>query len=175
MDNYQAGRWKVVCDICGLEGYSTDMVEDWRGYRVHKNTCNDLRNSQDFVRAKPEKIVVPWTRHTDTEGESITETVIGNLQVSNLTVSFTQLIYYYRATGLLTKAVDLPAANDADFLGVSVVYTIYNSASSTSEIFVNCGAGSEIMLPSGLTSSISIGTSGKYRNIPSQNIWIRES
>jgi hypothetical protein len=58
---YKSGQWKATCDRCGFEFLASDLKKDWQGLMV----CNkdfELRNPQDFIKVKPERITPPWTR-----------------------------------------------------------------------------------------------------------------
>jgi hypothetical protein len=58
---YDKGNWKAICDICGMEYKASDLRLRWDGFMV----CNkdfELRQPQDFVRAKIDIQAAPWTR-----------------------------------------------------------------------------------------------------------------
>lgn len=61
MSNYKPGQWLAVCDRCGFEFLAKDLKKDWQGLMVCSNDY-ELRNPQDFIRVRPEKITPPWTR-----------------------------------------------------------------------------------------------------------------
>lgn len=56
-----SGSHNFICDVCGFKHKATEAKLRWDGLMV----CPDdyeQRQPQDFVRAKTDKIVVPWTR-----------------------------------------------------------------------------------------------------------------
>lgn len=59
--NYRSGQWLAICDRCGFEFLAKDLKRDWQGLMVCSNDY-ELRNPQDFIRIRPEKITPPWTR-----------------------------------------------------------------------------------------------------------------
>lgn len=58
---WKPGRWSAICDRCGLEYNSDQLKTEWTGLMVCA-PCWEPRHPQDFIRARPEKIVPPWTR-----------------------------------------------------------------------------------------------------------------
>lgn len=55
------GTWKAVCDSCGFEFPSDELRERWDGFMVCKDDY-ETKHPQLEIRAKPERIAVPWTR-----------------------------------------------------------------------------------------------------------------
>lgn len=58
---YKPGDWNAICDRCGFKFKASELRLEWTGLRV----CEDdfeLRHPQDFLRAKVDKINVPWVR-----------------------------------------------------------------------------------------------------------------
>jgi hypothetical protein len=71
---YYPGRFWQICDLCGMQGYNTEMVKTWDNLIVHKSTCFDgPRNPQDYkVRPKRDKQTVREPR----SGGSVEPTVL---------------------------------------------------------------------------------------------------
>lgn len=64
--DYIAGDWWAICDVCGQKHKAQSMKHRWDGFMV----CVDdfeQRHPQDFLKAKIDKIVVPWTRPRTTD------------------------------------------------------------------------------------------------------------
>lgn len=60
-DYLKLGDWNATCSYCGRKRKASELVKNWQGqYRcaVH----NEARHPQEFVRAKPEVITVPWAQ-----------------------------------------------------------------------------------------------------------------
>lgn len=58
---YKAGDWNAVCDRCGFKFKASELKEDWQGFRVCEHDF-EMRHPQDFVRARVDRISVPWVR-----------------------------------------------------------------------------------------------------------------
>ena len=58
---YTSGEWWVICDICGKKIKSGESRHRWDGFVVCEKDF-EARHPQDFVRARQDKISVPFTR-----------------------------------------------------------------------------------------------------------------
>ena len=58
---YKAGEWWVICDICGKKIKAGEAKHRWDGFVVCPSDF-EQRHPQDFVRARQDKISVPFTR-----------------------------------------------------------------------------------------------------------------
>jgi hypothetical protein len=62
MRNYLVlGQWNTLCDRCGFKFKNVSLKKEWTGLMVCEE-CFELRNQQDFIRIKPEKVAPPWVR-----------------------------------------------------------------------------------------------------------------
>ena len=66
---YKPGCYLQICDICGLQGYSTEMVKTWNNLIVHRSTCFDgPRDPLDFPPpTRPDRQTVPDARPGETD------------------------------------------------------------------------------------------------------------
>lgn len=58
---YTSGGFNVICDVCSKKIKASDAKQRWDGFVV----CPDdfeHRHPQDYVKAKVDKITVPFTR-----------------------------------------------------------------------------------------------------------------
>lgn len=63
---YKSGDWNAICDSCGRKFKASQLKQRWDGFMVCKDDW-EPRHEQDFVRARMDKISVPWVRSpTDT-------------------------------------------------------------------------------------------------------------
>lgn len=72
---YKPGDWNAICDSCGRKFKASQLKKRWDGFMV----CNEdfeLRHPQDFVKAKNDKIDVPWAR-TNIDGVFIVVPYVG--------------------------------------------------------------------------------------------------
>lgn len=58
---YTSGDWLLVCDVCSQKVKASKTRERWDGFRVCKG-CWEPRHSLDFIRAKNDRISVPFSR-----------------------------------------------------------------------------------------------------------------
>lgn len=49
---YKHGNWYVLCDRCGRKRHNNEVSKEWTNLIVCTDTCLDIRNPQDFVRAR---------------------------------------------------------------------------------------------------------------------------
>ena len=58
---YTSGQWNLICDVCGRKIKSGKSRHRWDGFVVCEEDY-ETRHPQDFVRARQDKISVPFTR-----------------------------------------------------------------------------------------------------------------
>ena len=62
MRNYfKSGSWNITCDRCSKKTKADEIKKEWTGFLVCPS-CYETRHPQDFVRARQDKISVPFTR-----------------------------------------------------------------------------------------------------------------
>lgn len=59
--SYDSGSWWVYCDVCKQKTKAQDTKQRWDGFQVCE-PCWEPRQPQDFVKAKIDKISVPFSR-----------------------------------------------------------------------------------------------------------------
>lgn len=60
-DFYASGEWNVACSMCGRKRKSSEVVKNWQGdWRCPEH--NEERHPQDFVRAVPDDMSVPFAQ-----------------------------------------------------------------------------------------------------------------
>lgn len=60
-NQYISGQWNVICDSCGKKVKAGEIRKRWDGLMV----CSidyEQRHPQDFVRARQDKISIPYSR-----------------------------------------------------------------------------------------------------------------
>jgi len=60
-NHYIPHEWNVVCDICSKKIKAQDAKQRWDGLIVCPSDF-EHRHPQDYVRARTDKITVPFTR-----------------------------------------------------------------------------------------------------------------
>ena len=58
---YVSGQFNVICDVCGKKIKAGEAKHRWDGFVVCPSDF-EYRHEQDFVRARQDKISVPFTR-----------------------------------------------------------------------------------------------------------------
>ena len=61
MSEYISGEWNVICDRCSTEIKASEAQHEWTGFIVCKD-CWEPRHPMDFIKARSDKISVPFTR-----------------------------------------------------------------------------------------------------------------
>ena len=61
MPYYKPGDWNSVCARCGFEYKASELRKTWDGFFCCEK-CWEPRHPQDFVRARPDRMDVPWTQ-----------------------------------------------------------------------------------------------------------------
>jgi len=64
--NYSSGDWNLICDVCSTKIKASTAKHRWDGYLVCPS-CYENRHPQDFIRAKVDKISVPFSRPRSTD------------------------------------------------------------------------------------------------------------
>jgi hypothetical protein len=59
--HYKAGTWNCICDVCGLQYKSDELIKRWDGLMVCKQDY-ETRHPQDLIRIPSEKNDVQWVR-----------------------------------------------------------------------------------------------------------------
>ena len=63
---YVSGDWNLLCDVCAKKIKASKSKERWDGFRVC-HACFEPRHPMDFIRARTDKITVPFTRPQPTD------------------------------------------------------------------------------------------------------------
>lgn len=58
---YKSGSWNVICDVCGKKIKAHEAKHRWDGFVVCAEDY-EQRHPQDYIRARQDKISVPFTR-----------------------------------------------------------------------------------------------------------------
>lgn len=64
---WSLGKWLVICDRCGRKRSNDEVLKEWTGLMVCRDTCYETRHPQDFVKGRPDKQGVPYTRPESTD------------------------------------------------------------------------------------------------------------
>ena len=59
--SYISGQWWIICDVCGKKIKSGKSRHRWDGFVVCEDDWEE-RHPQDFVKARVDKITVPFLR-----------------------------------------------------------------------------------------------------------------
>jgi hypothetical protein len=64
-NTYISGDWNLYCDVCAKKIKASESHKRWDGFIVCKDDM-EMRQPQDFVRARQDKISVPFSRPRET-------------------------------------------------------------------------------------------------------------
>jgi len=94
--NYYVPRdWNLICDSCSKKIKASESKHRWDGFIVC-GSCWEERQPQDFVRAIPDKISVPFSRPQTTDiftDASYSEYVFDSALITD---EFSRFVSYYR-------------------------------------------------------------------------------
>ena len=62
---YVSGEWNATCDICSKKIKSSQAKQRWDGFIVCPEDY-EQRHPQDFVKARTDKVSVPFVRSKET-------------------------------------------------------------------------------------------------------------
>lgn len=161
-DYLKLGDNNVLCDVCGFKFKASQVKERWDGLIVCSKDF-ETRHSLDFIRPKTEKVTPKVVSSDDQEGR-ITPATTNQSPAAQATGNF--LTHFNTTSGALLCT--LPAANHANFKGISVSYHLIITSGSNNVTVSSASAiqGSTTVVPD---------IRGIYRNIPSNNLWIRDA
>lgn len=72
MRNYfKSGDWNALCQRCGLRHKASELKLEWTGLHVC-DECWEERHPLDFLRARVDKIWVPWVSPNDNPSTTTT-------------------------------------------------------------------------------------------------------
>lgn len=64
--NYKPASWNIICDVCGIKYKASESKFRWDGL-ITCPKCFEHRHPQDYLKARPDKITVPFLRPIATE------------------------------------------------------------------------------------------------------------
>lgn len=79
---YVSGGWNVICDSCGKKIKASEAKQRWDGLIVCPADY-ETRQPQDFVKARQDKITVPFTRPRPTDDFIYTQGFFDQIDVSD--------------------------------------------------------------------------------------------
>lgn len=115
MSKYTPGDWHVICDVCGKKTPASEIKRRWDGMLVCKNDY-EHRHPQDFLKAKTDKISVPFSRPRPAVDSFVVvnyynDYVVGDyIELQSLYVEIEEVIEYFVES--LTTDNDLNLTNN---------------------------------------------------------------
>ena len=64
---WEFGKWKVICQRCGVKYLNDEVEKEWTGLLVCKKKCFDQRHPKDFVRTLPDDKTIPYSSQEPTD------------------------------------------------------------------------------------------------------------
>lgn len=105
---YVSGGWNVICDSCGKKIKASEAKQRWDGLIVCPADF-EMRQPQDFVKARQDKITVPFTRPRPTDAFILVQGV--NDPVSVVDVLTTNATYTRNINDFVTVVDALAKQN----------------------------------------------------------------
>ena len=102
---YVSGGWNVICDSCGKKIKASEAKQRWDGLIVCPADF-EMRQPQDFVKARQDRITVPFTRPRPTDVFTLVQGV--NDPVPVIDVLTSQQAYQRTFADVVTMS-DLPS------------------------------------------------------------------
>lgn len=124
---YVSGSWNCICDSCSIKVKASETKQRWDGLIVCRN-CFEMRQPQDFVKARQDKITVPFTRPRPTDAFILVQGV--NDPVSIVDVLTTNATYTRNINDFVT-VVDVLAKQN------SFIYSDIVVADDGSDIYID--------------------------------------
>lgn len=165
MTYFKKGDWNAVCDRCGFNFKASELRKTWDGFYVCKDDF-ETRHPQDFVRSRPDRQTVPWTRPPgDSQYTTVTIAAGGSESPSASLTS--NILFYTSSGGAGTRTVNLPTANNASFVNCETMYVI-NNLSASYDLTI---ASTSTIIGS---TTVAAANMARYRNNIINNTWTRE-
>jgi hypothetical protein len=109
---YVSGGWNVICDSCGKKIKASEAKQRWDGLIVCPADF-EMRQPQDFVKARQDKITVPFTRPRPTDAFILVQGV--NDPVSVVDVLTTTATYTRNINDFVTVVDALAKTNSFSY------------------------------------------------------------
>ena len=100
MNQYKPGDWLIICDVCGTKIKASESKRRWDGLIVCAKD-HEFRHPQDFLRAKTDKISVPFSRSEPAD-------------------------QFVRDDGIFCNFINSSALTDEAMAGCSICGTVFN-------------------------------------------------
>lgn len=157
---YSPGSWNTICDSCSKKIKASTSKQRWDGLIVCPS-CYEQRHPQDFVKARQDKITVPFSRPRPPDVFLLTYGIFENIP---LTEHLSQQADYY-----ITYSEDITLADSLDILksfNIADAFTLTDSLALSLEKYVQDDIIVTEVIPFGyvtlLTDTVSITDSTSY-------------
>lgn len=90
---FVSGDYNAICDSCGQKVKASLVKKRWDGLMVC-SSCWEPRQPQDFVKAKTDKIIVPWTRPRPVDVFYLTQGLLDSFTINDDPVDYIDPTYF---------------------------------------------------------------------------------
>ena len=139
---YDSGQFNLYCDVCKKKIKASDAKHRWDGLIV----CSDdweQRHPQDFVKAKIDKISVPFSRPTEQIDYDLTYGMFDAVNISESLAIFITTLKNITDTVTITESVvhgrTTPVLDPVGFSDTFVATLTANRALSDTATFTESG------------------------------------
>ena len=143
---YVSGEWNLICDVCSKKIKAHDAKTRWDGLVV----CPDdfeHRHPQDYVKAKIDKITVPFTRPRPTDVFLLRQPILDTVTISDLNATQIKMEYNKSLFDVVITAdpislqiikpiSDVVSISDSTSTLLNIIRTTSDSVTSTDSGFV---------------------------------------
>lgn len=134
---YSPGSWNTICDSCSKKIKASESKQRWDGLIVCPS-CYEQRHPQDFVKARQDKITVPFSRPRPPDVFYLTQGVFENIPISDNVLLQTEYNLSYSDSVSITDIIDVSKSYDifdsftpSDIIVLSVDKNIQETVSIT--------------------------------------------
>lgn len=108
-DYMKLGDWNALCDRCQRKYKASELRKEWTGWMVC-DSCWEPRHPQEFLKGRPDKQNVAWTRPEVTEiicvPYAVPGTAIPGCAVPGHVIGESLLTTIYTLAGIAVAGVD---------------------------------------------------------------------
>ena len=121
---YSPGSWNIICDSCSKKIKASESKQRWDGLIVCPS-CYEQRHPQDFVKARQDKITVPFSRPRPPDVFNLTQGVFENIPIQDTVKLRTEYSLSYSDNVFITDVIPVSKSyNISDTLAIDDSFSV---------------------------------------------------